>query len=58
MMATLVEDGKISHWEAYYCRKDKKLVPIEQNRINLYNKKGGKKWNSSSITGHYLEKGG
>ena len=40
MMATLLENGKISNWEAYYCRKDKILVPIEQNIVNLYNKKG------------------
>jgi PAS domain S-box-containing protein len=40
MMATLLEEEKVSNWEAYYCRKDKKVVPIEQNLINLYNKKG------------------
>jgi PAS domain S-box-containing protein len=42
MMSSLLEEGKISNWEAYYCRKDKTLVPIEQNIVYLYNDKGEK----------------
>jgi PAS domain-containing protein len=41
---TLIEElltkGKILNWEAYYLRKDKKVVPIEQNIVCLYDKKG------------------
>ena len=36
----LLTKGKVANWEAYYLRKDKKLVPIEQNIVCLYDEKG------------------
>ncbi len=42
MMCLLVEKGKVSNWDAYYCRKDRKLIPIEQNIVYLYDKRGEK----------------
>ena len=35
----LHEKGKVSNWESYYFRKDKKVVPVEQNIVHLYNTK-------------------
>ena len=41
---TLIEElltkGKVTNWEAYYLRKDKKVVPIEQNIMCLYDEEG------------------
>jgi PAS domain S-box-containing protein len=36
----LIEKGKVTNWEAYYFCKEKKVVPIEQNIVCLYNKEG------------------
>lgn len=35
----LFEEGKISNWESYFLRKDKKIVPIEMNIVYLCNEK-------------------
>ena len=40
MMAVLREKEKVSNWNAYYCRKDMKLIPVEQNIMYLYNETG------------------
>jgi PAS domain S-box-containing protein len=42
MISRLIEEGKVSNWESYYFRKDKKLVPVEQNIVCLYNEEGEK----------------
>jgi len=42
MIAKLVEEGRVSNWGAYYIRKDKELIPIEQNIVYLYNQQGEK----------------
>jgi len=42
MMATIIEKGCVSNWEAYYYRKDKKLVPVGQSSSYLYNERGEK----------------
>ena len=39
-IADLIEKGKVTNWEAYYFCKNKKVVPIEQNIVCLYNKEG------------------
>ena len=39
MISNLLEEGHITNWEAYYFRKDNKVVPVEQNIVCLYNKK-------------------
>ena len=36
----LFEEGKISNWESYYLRKDKRVVPVEINIAYLYNEEG------------------
>ena len=36
----LIEKGNVTNWEAYYFCKDKKVIPIEQNIVCLYNKEG------------------
>ena len=36
-IAELFETGKILNWETYCLRKDKKLVPAEENIVLLYN---------------------
>ena len=36
----LHEEGKVSNWESYYFRKDKKVVPVEQNIVDLHHTKG------------------
>jgi PAS domain S-box-containing protein len=33
----LFEEGKVTNWESYYLRKDKKIVPVEMNISYLYN---------------------
>jgi len=40
MIEKLFEEGKISNWESYYRRKDKKIVPVEVNIAYLYNEEG------------------
>ena len=39
MISNLLEEGNVTNWEAYYFRKDNKIVPVEQNIVCLYNKK-------------------
>lgn len=36
----LFEEGKISNWENYLIRKDKKVIPVEINISYFYNKEG------------------
>jgi len=36
----LFKEGKITNWETYYLRKDKKVVPVEQNIVYLFNDEG------------------
>ena len=38
----LLKEGKVTNWETYYFRKDRKIVSIEQNIVCLYNKQGGR----------------
>ena len=40
MIERLFEEGKISNWESYYLRKDRKIVPVEMNVTYLYDEKG------------------
>ena len=40
MIEELLTKGKVANWEAYYIRKDKKVVPIEQNIVCLYDSEG------------------
>ena len=42
MINTLAADGKVTNWEAYYIRKDRKLIPMEQNIFYLYDLQGEK----------------
>lgn len=37
---TLDKDGKISNFESYLIRKDKKVVPVEEDIVFLYNNEG------------------
>ena len=36
----LFEKGKISNWETYLISKDKKVIPVEESIVFLYNKEG------------------
>jgi PAS domain S-box-containing protein len=36
----LLTKGRVANWEAYYLRKDNKVVPIEQNIVCLYDTQG------------------
>jgi len=36
----LLEEGKVTNWEAYYLHKDKKIVPVEMDITFLYNERG------------------
>ncbi len=38
--AKLFEEGKITSWETYVIRKDRKLVPVEQNLVLLHSPQG------------------
>jgi PAS domain S-box-containing protein len=40
VMSKLTKEGKISNLEFYLIRSDKKVVSVEENIVNLYNKKG------------------
>ncbi len=42
MISTLIKEEKLSNWEDYYLRKDKKLIPVEHNMVYLYDEKGNK----------------
>lgn len=36
----LIEKGTVVNWETFYFCKDKKVLPVEQNIVCLYNKEG------------------
>ena len=36
----LLTKGRVANWEAYYLRKDNKVIPIEQNIVCLYDREG------------------
>lgn len=38
MIVKFLKEGKATNWENYYLRKDKKVVPVDQNMVCLYNK--------------------
>ena len=40
LMVGLVEEGKISNLEFHLIRKDKKVIPVEENIVYLYDKEG------------------
>ena len=40
MITRLFEEGKIENRESYFIRKDRKVVPVEENIVLLYNEKG------------------
>ena len=40
IMVGLVKEGKISNLEFHLIRKDKKVIPVEENIVYLYDKKG------------------
>jgi PAS domain S-box-containing protein len=40
LMIGLVEEGKISNLEFHLIRKDKKVIPVEENIVYLYDKEG------------------
>ena len=40
LIEELLTKGKVINWEAYYLRKDNKVVPIEQNIVCLYDQEG------------------
>jgi len=40
MMDILRTEQKVSNWESFYCCKDRKLIPVEQNIIYLLDQKG------------------
>ena len=40
MVSKLINERKISNWESYFVRKDKKVVPVEENVVYLYNGAG------------------
>lgn len=40
MINTLLEKGTLSSWETYYVNKRKKIIPVEQNAVILYDKSG------------------
>ena len=37
----LFKERKLSNWESYYLRKDRKIVPVETTIAYFYNEKGG-----------------
>jgi len=39
MSVKLFEEGKVSHWESYYHRKDGKIVPVEMEISHICNEK-------------------
>jgi signal transduction histidine kinase/HAMP domain-containing protein len=40
MLERLYVDGKVSNWETYFLRKDKKVVPVEMSIVFLYDSEG------------------
>ena len=38
-IASLIEGGSVTNWETYYFIKNKKVIPIEQNIVCLYDRK-------------------
>ena len=40
MAAKLYEEGRVSNWESYYLRKDRKIVPVEMQIAHLYDGEG------------------
>jgi PAS domain S-box-containing protein len=40
VMSNFTKEGKISNLEFYLIRTDKKVIPVEENIVNLYNKEG------------------
>ena len=40
MTEKLFDEGKITNWESYYLRKDRKIVPVEMNIAYLYDDDG------------------
>jgi PAS domain S-box-containing protein len=40
IMNILYEEGKVSNWETYYIHRNKKVIPVEQSIVYLYNKQG------------------
>jgi PAS domain S-box-containing protein len=40
MISSLIEEGKVSNWESYYLRSDKKIVPVEMNIVYLFDPNG------------------
>ena len=47
-ISQLLETGKVANWEAFYLRKDNKVVPVEQS-IFFLTDKGGNRIGSASI---------
>jgi PAS domain S-box-containing protein len=39
-IADLIEKGTVTNWETFYFCKDRKVVPVEQNIVCLYDKEG------------------
>jgi len=42
MISMLLERGKVTNWETYYFRNDKKVVPVEQNIVILTDSLGNR----------------
>jgi len=40
MVEKLIKEGRILNWSSYCLRKDRKIVPVEMNIVNLYNEEG------------------
>ncbi len=40
MSARFVEEGRLTHWESYFLRKDGTIVPVEMKIARLSNKRG------------------
>ena len=40
MSVKLFEEGRVTHWESYYLRKDGTVVPVEMKIANLCNEQG------------------
>lgn len=41
-IADLIEKGTVTNWETFYFCKDRKVLPVEQNIVCLYDKEGGR----------------
>jgi PAS domain S-box-containing protein len=39
-VAALLENGTVVNWETFYFRRDRTVLPVEQNIVCLYDKKG------------------